>query len=322
VVLKCILAESGDVMRLRAPWPLRLEQVQELICQAIGTTASLRCEDPLGEPRPLTDELLAELCGATGGRSPAIIRLRLHTGAPRGPHTATSQGDESSAAAAQARTSAAPAVRDQRRRLRQKARRQRRRAERAEASLEHSEERAAAAPEDAMHPPAEEEEHASDGEAVTIRACDIMDGMRLWVEGGPAKRFLQVTRDGSVDFNGEFQEAASFIARGPAVSADETAVTLEGPTARILRCRDGGHLENLGADIDDAACRFSFVDVAEGVVLFLGPPGTGHVRAALSTEAPRAGREGAPQGFRLLAAPLLARGDRAVGSGEGAEASA
>mmetsp|Transcript_3123 Transcript_3123/g.10442 ORF Transcript_3123/g.10442 Transcript_3123/m.10442 type:complete len:325 (+) Transcript_3123:46-1020(+) len=301
VVLKCVLAETGDVMRLRLERPLRLERVREVLRQALGPAIVATCEDPLGEHRPLTEELLAELSAASGGRTPAILRLHLYSGPPPGVASAApAAARPRTTAATQPSESEAPLAavpKEQRRRRRQQARREQRRARRAGAAGEEE----PVALQDAEQPSAEEEEDDTNKtEVLMIQAFEIQDGMELWIESGATKRFLQASGDGRVDFDGELEDATAFVARWPAAGASETVIALQGPAGRFLRCGDGGRLDCSGAGANAAGCRFSFSDVIEGVVLFLGPLGSGHVRAGFGAEAPRAGREAPPQSFRLF----------------------
>lgn len=288
-------------MRLRTERPLCLERVEELICQAIGPMTVVKYQDAQGQLQVLTDEALLQLGAACGEQSPALVRLHVYgaclPGAlPPRPCSSPPGGAEPPAPADS--TEEAPTTKESRRRQRQQARRQRRRERRAQRPQEPE---AAAACEAAERPGMEDT--GSEDEAAGVRACDVWDGMELWVESGTTKQFLQASGDGHVDFNGELEDAAAFTVRLPCAGANETAMALQGPGGRYLRWSDCGDVECTGAGPGDPDCRFSFVDVVEGVVLFLGPPGTGHVRAAPGAAAPRLAREAAPQGFRLLPAP-------------------
>mmetsp|Transcript_37411 Transcript_37411/g.75513 ORF Transcript_37411/g.75513 Transcript_37411/m.75513 type:complete len:339 (-) Transcript_37411:38-1054(-) len=296
VILKCVVVDTGDVMRLRIERPLSVERVQKLIGEAIGPALVAKHQDPAGELHSLTDENLAELTGP-------VVRLRLYGRLPNSPRIALQSAGPLVAVASvgqvlEAGTAPAPVAKDQRRRQRQQAHRKQRK----ELKTKLPEEQGSAEAGCAEQPAAEgEEEDASGDEVPTARAVDIYEGMELWVESGVTKRLLQVFQDGHVDFNGGPEASAAFTVKGPAAGANESTTALQGPGGCFLRQCEGGALDCCGASADDWECRFSFVDVVEGVVLFLGPSGSGHVCAALGSEAPQVGREAAPQAFRLFA---------------------
>jgi len=163
----------------------------------------------------------------------------------------------------------------------------------------------------------EAERHGQDSLAA-VRACDLRDGLRLRIQNAVTKHCLEAFEDGQVDFNGGLEASTEFAVQRSSVGLHETVVSLKGVSGQYLRCTENGTLDCCGLSVEDKNCRFSFVDVVAGVVLFLGPLGTGHVRVELGQETARATREAAPQGFRLLlplpacpAGPIAQDGSRA-----------
>mmetsp|Transcript_61362 Transcript_61362/g.142810 ORF Transcript_61362/g.142810 Transcript_61362/m.142810 type:complete len:327 (+) Transcript_61362:53-1033(+) len=302
VVLKCTLPDAKDVMRLRVERPLRIARVRELICQAVGTSVVVKYSDAKGDLRELSSQSLKQLEKLQGKQPNPVLRLHLCTSGPAtskaavgaapppSPASAKSDAEPLPAAAASANCDAEPPPAGVAGNSAAKAS-QSRMPTRSDADpLQATAGGSSAAKAQAQAPSVE-----------AVRACDLQDGMRLWIESGTTKRCLQASADGHVDFDGGLEVSAQFVVRQPYAGPDEIAVSLEGPGLRYLRCGRGGALDLSGCSAQDPGCRFSVVDVVDGIVLLLGPPGTGHVRAAPGVESPRTTRVEAPEGFKLLA---------------------
>jgi len=134
-----------------------------------------------------------------------------------------------------------------------------------------------------------------------VTADQLRCGMRLLVESTSTGKLLQFFPDGRVDCDGNFEHLATFTVDTVGSMSMETVVCLRAISAnRYLRCKDG-YLDCDGQGPDEAFCHFSIIDVLDGIVLILGPPGTGHVCARAGSVAPVVTRVAHPQGFRLLA---------------------